>query len=78
MIVTATEFKSNIGKFLLLSQEEDILIMRNGKLVSKLVRAKPDDKVQRKLEAFHKAGGFLKCAKNADIDKLREERILDK
>lgn len=76
MIVTATEFKSNVGKFLQLSQEEDILIVKNGKLVSKLTRAEQDDKVQRKMEAFHRVAGFLKCAKDADIDKLREERIL--
>lgn len=76
MIVTATEFKSNVGKFLQLSKEEDILIIKNGKLVSKLTRAEPDDKVQKKIEAFHKVAGFLKNAKDADIDKLREERIL--
>gem|GEM_PF-332463 len=76
MIVTATEFKSNVGKFLQLSQKEDILIMKNGKLISKLSKAEQDDKVQKKLEAFHRVAGFLKCAKDADIDKLREERIL--
>jgi len=76
VIVTATEFKSNVGKFLQLSQKEDILIMKNGKLISKLSKAEQDDKVQKKLEAFHRVAGFLKCAKDADIDKLREERIL--
>lgn len=75
MIVTATEFKSNVGKFLQISQEEDILIMKNGKLLSKLTRAEQDDKLQRKMEAFHKVAGFLKNAKDVDIDKLREERI---
>ena len=76
MIVTATEFKSNVGKFIQLSQEEDILILKNGKLVTKLTRVEPDDKLLKKLEAFNKAAGFLKSAKNSDIDKLREERIL--
>lgn len=78
MIVTATEFKSNVGKFLQLSREEDILIMKNGKLISKLTQAEKDDEMQRKMEAFNKASGFMKCAKDADVDKLREERILDK
>ena len=78
MIITATEFKSNVGKFLQLSQGEDILIMKNGKLISKLIKAEQDDKVLRKKEALKRITGFLEAAKNTDIDRLREERILDK
>lgn len=78
MIVTATEFKSNVGKFLQISQDEDVLIMKNGKLISKLIRAKQDDEVKRKKEALRRVAGFLECAKDTDIDKLREERILGK
>ena len=77
MIITATEFKSNVGKFLQLSQGEDILIMKNGKLISKLIKAEQDDKVLRKKEALKRITGFLEAAKNTDIDRLREERILD-
>ena len=36
MSITATELKSNLGKYLLLSATEDIYITRNGKIVSKL------------------------------------------
>jgi hypothetical protein len=36
MSITATELKSNLGKYLLLSATEDIFITRNGKVVSKL------------------------------------------
>ncbi len=36
MCITATELKSNLGKYLLLSATEDIFITRNGKVVSKL------------------------------------------
>lgn len=36
MSITATELKSNLGKYLLLSATEDIYITRNGKVVSKL------------------------------------------
>lgn len=78
MIVTAGEFRSKIGTFLELSQNEDILIMKNGKLVSKLTKAQPDDEIQRKLEAARDVAGWLKAAKDLDIDKLREERILGK
>ncbi len=36
MTITATEFKKNIGKYLLLSATEDIFITKNGKVISKL------------------------------------------
>jgi prevent-host-death family protein len=40
MLVTATEFKSNIGKYLSLVSTEDIFITKNGKSVAKLTNAK--------------------------------------
>ena len=36
MSITATELKKNLGKYLLLSAKEDILITKNGKVVAKL------------------------------------------
>jgi prevent-host-death family protein len=42
MLVTATEFKSNIGKYLTLVMKEDIFITKNGKSVAKLTSAKQD------------------------------------
>lgn len=37
MVVTATEFKANFGKYLELIAKEDIFITRNGKTVAKVV-----------------------------------------
>lgn len=37
MVVTATEFKTNFGKYLDLLLSEDIYITRNGKTVAKMV-----------------------------------------
>lgn len=34
MSITATEFKMNLGKYLMLSQTEDIYITKNGKVVA--------------------------------------------
>lgn len=39
MIITATELKNGLGKYLHLVKEEDILITKNGKIIAKLVRA---------------------------------------
>lgn len=36
MSITATELKSNLGKYLMLSATEDIFITKNGKVVAKL------------------------------------------
>ena len=37
MVVTATEFKANFGKYLELIAKEDVFITRNGKTVAKVV-----------------------------------------
>ena len=36
MSITATELKQNLSKYLLLAEQEDIYITRNGKVVAKL------------------------------------------
>lgn len=36
MTITTTEFRNNLGKYLSLSQTEDVLITHNGKVISKL------------------------------------------
>ena len=42
MLITATEFKTNIGKYLKLAAEEDIIITKNGKRIAKLSDAASD------------------------------------
>ena len=42
MSITATEFKKNLGKYLLLAETEDIFITRNGKVVAKLTNPNQD------------------------------------
>lgn len=37
MIVTATEFKTNFGKYLELITKENIFITRNGKTIAKVI-----------------------------------------
>ena len=40
MFITATEFKTNIGRYLTLVEDEDIVITKNGKSVARLSSAK--------------------------------------
>ena len=42
MSITATEFKKNLGKYLLLAETIDIFITRNGKVVAKLTNPNQD------------------------------------
>ena len=69
MQVNATEFKLNIEKYLELVQTEDILIMKNGKPVAKLINSK--------LPAVDSISGVLVGKVPADLGRysLREEKL---
>ena len=69
MIVTATEFKTNFGKYLDMLRSEDIFITRNGKTVAKMVNPN--------VSAVESISGMLagKLADDYDAMMLREERL---
>lgn len=69
MIVTATEFKTNFGKYLDLLHSEDIFITRNGKTIAKMVNPN--------ISAVDSISGLLagKLPDNFDTKDLREERL---
>lgn len=69
MIVTATEFKTNFGKYLDMLRSEDIFITRNGKTVAKMVNPN--------VSAVESISGMLagKLADDYDTKMLREERL---
>ncbi|MCM1270478.1 MAG: type II toxin-antitoxin system Phd/YefM family antitoxin [Ruminococcus flavefaciens] len=69
MIVTATEFKTNFGKYLELIAKEDIFITKNGKTIAKVVNPQ--------ISAVDSLRGLLKNApQDLDVKALREERTL--
>ena len=68
MIVTATEFKTNFGKYLDMISKEDIFITRNGKTIAKVVNPQ--------ISAVDSLRGMLKdVPSDLDLDSLREERL---
>lgn len=68
MIVTATEFKTNFGKYLDMLTKEDIFITRNGKTIAKVINAQ--------VSAVDSLRGMLKnVPSDIDLDSLREERL---
>jgi len=68
MIVTATEFKTNFGKYLDMLTKEDIFITRNGKIIAKVINPQ--------VSAVDSLRGMLKnVPSDIDMDSLREERL---
>lgn len=68
MIVTATEFKTNFGKYLEMISREDIFITRNGKIIAKVINPQ--------ISAVDSLRGMLKgIPSDIDLDSLREERL---
>ena len=69
MVVTATEFKVNFGKYLGLLATEDIFITKNGKTIAKV--SNPN------VSAVDAISGLLagKLQENFDAKLLREERL---
>ncbi|MDR1922599.1 MAG: type II toxin-antitoxin system Phd/YefM family antitoxin [Candidatus Adiutrix sp.] len=70
MIVTSTEFKINLGKYLDLVDREEIIITRNGKRVAKLVEAGDKSDLIKALK------GVLPV--DASMENAKEERLARK
>jgi len=68
MLITATEFKTNLGKYLALANQEDIIITKNGKSIAKLTNPNKD-KVAMAKSLF----GIL--PPDASLEEAREERL---
>ena len=69
MLVTATEFKSNIGKYLTLAAEQDIVITKNGKSIAKLSSTKQD-----KVDVAKSLFGIIPDD-GTTLEQAREERV---
>lgn len=68
MSITATELKQNLGKYLLLSAKEDILITKNGKIIAKLTNPN-----QKRVDTAKSLFGML--PENASLEAAKAERL---
>lgn len=75
MEITLTELKGNLGKYVMMSQEEDILITKNGKIVSRLTEpfSARKDKMEKKRIARELAGSIK--GEYMSLDDIRSERL---
>ena len=70
MVITATELKMNIGKYLKLANEEDVIITKNGRWVAKLVKTNEDDAEKWVDSLCGILGGV-----NMTHEEIRDERL---
>ena len=68
MSITATEFKSNLGKYLQLAMVEDILITQYGKVVARLTKP-----FESRIEVAESLFGILPQV--STFEEAREERL---
>lgn len=68
MSITATELKTNLSKYLLLSATEDIYITRNGKVISKLTNP-----FQERVDIAKSLFGVIPA--DAQADEILKERV---
>lgn len=73
--ISVSELKVNAGKYVGMAQEQDILITKNGKVVAKLVTARPDKKAswENIVGIFQEAGLDMT---DEEIAAAKEERIM--
>ena len=69
MYVTATEFKSNIGRYLTLVDNEEIVITKNGRSVARLSSAK-----RSKADIVRSLIGIIPDD-GTTLEQAREERL---
>ena len=70
MTITATEFKSNLGKYLEMVPDEDILITKNGKIIAQL--SKPQF---NKLAVLRGLVGIAASENEITLDEIKSERL---
>lgn len=75
MEITLTELKANLGKYIIMSEREDILITKNGKIVSRLTEpfSARKEKMRKKQIAKRLVGSIR--SEYVSVDKVREERM---
>ncbi|NLW41975.1 MAG: type II toxin-antitoxin system prevent-host-death family antitoxin [Tissierellia bacterium] len=72
MIVTATELKANLGKYLDNAGEQDILISKNSKIVARLTKPIASSSLDKLVGILNEEN------ENYTRDRLREERLEDR
>lgn len=75
MQITLTELKGNLGKYVEMSRDEDILITKNGKIISRLTEpfTERKEKMEKKKIAKELVGSIK--GEYMSLDDIRAERL---
>lgn len=75
MEVTLTELKGNLGKYITMSQKEDILVTKNGKIVSRITEpfTTRKQKIEKRRIAKQLVGSIN--GEYMSLDDIRAERL---
>ena len=75
MEITLTELKENLSKYIIISKDEDVLITKNGKIVSRLTEPfnERKERMEKKRIARELAGSIK--GKYMSLDEIRAERL---
>ncbi|MDR2063916.1 MAG: type II toxin-antitoxin system Phd/YefM family antitoxin [Candidatus Nomurabacteria bacterium] len=73
MIVTATDFQNNFGKYLKLAEKDDLQITKNDKIVGFFTKQK-----NKKEDPLDGLLGVIKLPPDFDERKFEEERLREK
>lgn len=74
MTITATEFKNNLGKYLDMAVDEDILITKNGRPIARL-----SNPYEERLEIATSLAGVLKEHDDGkDYDEIKWEAMKER
>jgi prevent-host-death family protein len=71
--ISVSELKANAGKYVNMAVSQDIFITKNGKVVAKLVSARPD-----KVSALNHLLSLFPEGMDVDLDSAKEERLSGK
>ena len=70
MIITATELRKNLGKYLNLLDDEEIIITKNGKEIAVLSKSEND-----KQSILKYLLGVINLDDNLTLESIKDERI---
>lgn len=70
MTVTATELKTNLGKYLEIATKQDVFITKNGKNIARLTSPSVN-----KREILDELSGIIPQQVVTDEENIREERL---
>jgi prevent-host-death family protein len=70
MIITATEFKNKVGKYLNIAQKEEVIISKNGKNIAKLIAISENE-----FPATKSLAGVFEKAASYQLEQTKDERL---